>query len=47
MLEVHPHYEAAHSWKDFFIHLGTITIGLLLALLSYGTRHTGFWPPSR
>jgi hypothetical protein len=32
MLEVHAPHEAPHSWKDFFIHLGTITIGLVLAL---------------
>ncbi len=32
MLDVHPAHSAAHSWKDFFIHLATITIGLLLAI---------------
>src|SRR4051794_35865408 len=32
MLDVHPPHEAAHSWGDFFIHLATITIGLLIAL---------------
>jgi hypothetical protein len=32
MLDIHPPHEAARSWKDFFIHLGTITIGLLLAI---------------
>jgi hypothetical protein len=31
MLDVHmPH--ATHTWKDFFIHLGTITVGLLIAI---------------
>jgi hypothetical protein len=31
MLDVHmPH--ATHTWKDFWIHLGTITIGLLIAI---------------
>jgi hypothetical protein len=31
MLDVHmPH--ASHTWKDFFIHLGTITAGLLIAI---------------
>ena len=31
VLDVHmPH--AAHTWKDFFIHLGTITAGLLIAI---------------
>jgi hypothetical protein len=32
MLDVHPPHEAARSWKDFFIHLGTIVIGLLIAI---------------
>jgi hypothetical protein len=31
MLDVHVPY-AAHTWKDFFIHLGTITAGLLIAI---------------
>lgn len=32
MLDVHPPHEAAHSWKDFFIHIATIVIGLLIAV---------------
>ena len=32
MLDVHPPHEPVHSWRDFFIHLTTITIGLLIAL---------------
>jgi hypothetical protein len=32
MLDVHPPHEAAHTWKDFFVHIGTISIGLLIAL---------------
>ena len=32
MLDVHPPHEAAHTWKDFFIHIATITIGLLIAI---------------
>ena len=32
MLDVHPPHEAAHSWRDFLIHIATITIGLLIAL---------------
>ncbi|MGA7157409.1 MAG: hypothetical protein WBY53_11200 [Acidobacteriaceae bacterium] len=32
MLDVHPSHEAAHSWKDFFIHIATICIGLLIAI---------------
>ena len=32
MLDVHPPSEPVHSWRGFFIHLATITIGLLIAL---------------
>jgi hypothetical protein len=32
MLDVHPPHEAAHTWKDFFIHVGTICVGLLIAI---------------
>lgn len=32
MLDVHPPHAATHTWKDFFIHLATITIGLLIAI---------------
>jgi hypothetical protein len=32
MLEVHPPHQSVHTWKDFFIHIGAIAIGLLLAL---------------
>jgi len=32
MLDVHPPHEATHSWKDFFIHVGTICVGLLIAI---------------
>jgi len=32
MLDVHAPREIAHTWKDFFIHLGTIAIGLLIAI---------------
>jgi hypothetical protein len=24
MLDVYPPHEAAHTWKDFFIHIATI-----------------------
>lgn len=27
----HPHH-AIHTWRDFFIHMGTVCLGLLLAL---------------
>ena len=32
MLDVHPPHTPTHGWRDFFIHLFTITIGLLIAL---------------
>ena len=32
MLDVHPPHQAAHGPRDFFIHLFTITVGLLIAL---------------
>jgi hypothetical protein len=31
-LDVHPPHEPIRSWKDFTLHLVTITIGLLIAL---------------
>jgi len=30
MLDVHPPHEAAHTWKDFFIHIAT-RFGILQA----------------
>ncbi len=32
MLDVHPPHEPMHGWRDFMLHLTTITIGLLIAL---------------
>jgi hypothetical protein len=32
MLDVHPPHEAAHTWKDFFIHIATIVVGLIMAV---------------
>ena len=32
MLDVHAPHEAAHSWKDFFIHIATIVVGLCIAV---------------
>ena len=32
MLDVHPPHASIHGWRDFLIHLATITIGLLIAL---------------
>lgn len=40
MLDVHPPHKAVHGWRDFFVHLATITIGLLIAL---GLEATAEW----
>ncbi len=31
-MEVHAPHEPLHTWRDFWVHLGTITIGLLIAI---------------
>jgi hypothetical protein len=32
MLDVHAPHDRVHSWSDFFIHIATIVIGLLIAV---------------
>ncbi len=32
MLDVHPPHAPTHTWRDFFIHIATIVIGLLIAI---------------
>jgi hypothetical protein len=32
MLDVHPPHHPTHTWKDFFIHIATIVVGLLIAI---------------
>lgn len=32
ILDVHPPHESVHTWRDFLIHIGTITLGLFIAL---------------
>jgi hypothetical protein len=32
MLDVHPPHHPTHTWKDFFIHIATISVGLLIAV---------------
>jgi hypothetical protein len=32
MLDVHPPHESVHTWTDFFIHIATICVGLLIAI---------------
>jgi hypothetical protein len=31
-MEVHPPHHPLHTWRDFFVHIGTITVGLLIAI---------------
>ena len=32
MFDIHPAHHAANSWKEFFVHIATIVIGLLIAV---------------
>jgi hypothetical protein len=32
MIDVHAPHESAHTWTDFFIHIATIVVGLLIAI---------------
>ena len=32
MLDIHPAHHAATTWRDFFIHIATIALGLLIAI---------------
>jgi hypothetical protein len=32
MLDVHPAHHVASTWRDFFIHIATIVLGLLIAV---------------
>jgi hypothetical protein len=32
MLDVHPPHAPTHTWRDFFIHVATICVGLLIAV---------------
>src|SRR5260370_7262311 len=41
VLDVHPPHEPIYGWREFFIHLATITIGLLIALSLEGCVE--FW----
>jgi len=40
MIDVHAPHGGLHTWKDFWIHLGTIALGLLIAL---GLEQTAEW----
>lgn len=40
MLDVHPPHHAANTWRDFFIHIATIVVGLLIAVgIEQGVEH--------
>ena len=32
MLDVHPPHHPTHTWRDFFVHIATISVGLLIAI---------------
>ncbi len=32
MLDVHPPHHSTRTWSDFFIHIATICVGLLIAI---------------
>jgi hypothetical protein len=32
MLDVHPPHHPTHTWRDFFVHIATICVGLLIAI---------------
>jgi len=40
MIDVHPPQGGIHTWRDFWIHLGTIALGLLIAI---GLEQTVEW----
>jgi hypothetical protein len=44
MIDVHPPHKATHSWTDFFIHIATIVVGLLIAI---GLEQTVEWAHHR
>ena len=40
VLDIHPAHHAASTWKEFFIHIATIVLGLLIAVgLEQGVEH--------
>ena len=32
MIDIHPAHHAATTWRDFFIHIATIVLGLIIAV---------------
>jgi hypothetical protein len=32
MLDVHAPHQSVHTWKDFFVHIATISVGLIIAI---------------
>lgn len=35
-MEVHAPHEPVHTWRDFFVHVGIMTVGLFIALMLEG-----------
>ena len=33
MIDIHPPHTSDHTWKDFFIHIGTIAAGQTLRVV--------------
>ena len=44
MIDIHPPHKSDHTWTDFFIHIGTIILGILIAL---GLEQTVEWAHHR
>jgi hypothetical protein len=40
-MEVHAPHEPVHTWRDFFIHLSIMTVGLFIALMLEGLVEYG------
>jgi hypothetical protein len=40
-MEVHAPHEKVHTWRDFFIHLAIMTVGLFIALMLEGLVEYG------
>jgi hypothetical protein len=39
-VDIHPPHGPIHSWRDFLLHLVTITVGILIALSLEGVRES-------
>ena len=32
MIDIHPAEHAAHSWREFLVHIATIVLGIIIAI---------------